>query len=555
MEYSSHQPAQRDILHYDVIIVGAGPAGLSAAIKLKQLSRVNNKDISICVLEKSSTIGAHILSGTVFDPIALTELFPKWKEMNTPVNLQVREDHFLFISKKKSFRIPNYLLPSCFKNTGNYIISLSNLVIWLSQQAEMLGVDIFPGFPASEILYDHTNCVIGIVTASMGLEPNNNPGKQFQPGVEIRAKYTLFSEGARGELAKQLERKLHLRHRSNSQVFSLGLKELWEINPDHHNPGLVTHTIGWPLNQSNYGGGFLYHMDKNQVSIGMVIGLGYKNPYFSPFEEFQRYKTHPVIAQILKEGKRIAYGARAISTGGITALPNLIFPGGAILGCSAGFLNTSRIKGSHSAMESGILAANAVYFSLTNNRMHDLLQDYPNNFKKSWLYQELQKSRNFKQWMNKGLYIGSLMNWVEQGLLKGHFPWTLRHHLGDHQTLKKSSECQPINYPKPDGKLSFDRASSVYLSNIKHRKNQPTHIKILNASTPTKINLDLYAGVETRYCPAGVYEFQKNKKGDFILQVYPENCIHCKTCDIKDPTQNINWTSPEGGNGPNYKNM
>lgn len=546
---------QQKPLSYDVVIVGAGAAGISAAIKLKQLARANKKKITVCVLEKSSKIGGHILSGTIFDTQALTELLPTWKKLNSPVTLPVTKNLFVFLRENNCYQIPNYFIPSCLHNKGNYIISLSNLIRWLGQQAESLDVDLLPGFPAHEVLYNQNGSIAGVQTCPTGLKSNGQAGNQFQPGVKIYAKYTLFAEGARGELAKQLEKKFNLYSNSNAPVFSLGFKEIWEINPKKHQPGLIMHTIGWPLSRKDYGGSFLYHMENNQVSVGMVIGLNYKNPYFSPFEEFQRYKTHPAISQFLNGGKRIAYGARAINTGGLTSLSQIIMPGGALLGCSAGFLNAARLKGSHAAIKSGILAATATYHAITNNRMHDLLENYPKSFKKSWLHKELKQSRNFTHWMRQDLYLGALMTWMEQNICKGKFPWTLYRYIADHECTKKSQDCQEISYPKPDGQLTFDKTSSIYLSNIKHRKDQPRHLKLIDENIPIKINLKNYAGLESRYCPAGVYEFQKNKDKKDVLKIHAENCIHCKTCDIKDPSQNITWTSPEGQSGPNYTNM
>ncbi|MFZ6774519.1 electron transfer flavoprotein-ubiquinone oxidoreductase [Undibacterium sp. SXout7W] len=542
-------------MEYDVVIVGGGPAGLSAAIKLKQLAAEKGNEVSVCVLEKGGELGAHILSGAVMDPQALTELFPNWKELGAPLHTEVTEDRFLFLSETKAHKTPNWLLPSCFQNHGNYIVSLANIVRWLGQQAESLGVEIFPGFTAAEILYNEDGSVKGVATGNMGVNREGEPGPSFQLGMELHAKYTLFAEGARGHLGKQLISKYNLDKDKDPQTYGIGIKELWEIDPAKHQPGLVIHTAGWPLDSSTYGGSFLYHLENNQVAVGYVVGLGYENPYLSPYEEFQRYKTHPEIRKFFEGGKRIAYGARAITAGGLQSLPKLTFPGGALIGCDAGFLNASRIKGSHAAIKTGMLAANAVFDALGENRQYDEITAYSAAFEQSWLHEELHKARNFKPWMSKGLYLGTLMVGIDQVVFGGKAPWTLRHTHADHECLRPASEFQPINYPKPDGKLTFDRLSSVFISNTNHAEDQPIHLTLKNTKVPVEINLAKYAGPEARYCPAGVYEFMKTDDGKDRLQINSQNCVHCKTCDIKDPTQNIVWVTPEGGGGPNYPNM
>ncbi|RJF98530.1 electron transfer flavoprotein-ubiquinone oxidoreductase [Noviherbaspirillum saxi] len=549
------QYGPRDAMEYDVVIVGGGPAGLSAAIRLKQLATEQGKEVSVCVLEKGSEIGAHILSGAVMDPIAISELFPNWKELGAPLDVPVTEDRFLFLTETKALKTPNWMLPGCFQNHGNYVISLGNVVRWLGQQAEALGVEIFPGFTAAEVLYHDDGSVKGVATGNMGIGKDGNSTDAFQLGMELHAKYTFFAEGARGHLGKQLMAQFNLNEGKDPQTYGIGIKELWEIDPKLHQPGLVIHTAGWPLDSSTYGGSFLYHLDNNQVAVGYVVGLAYENPYLSPFEEFQRYKTHPEIRTFFEGGKRLSYGARAITAGGLQSLPKLTFPGGALIGCEAGFLNASRIKGSHAAMKTGMLAAEAAFEALGNNRQHDELTAYPEAFKQSWLHEELHKARNFKPWMSKGLYLGTLMVGIDQVLFKGKAPWTLRHTHADHECLKPASECQPIQYPKPDGKLTFDRLSSVFISNTNHAEEQPSHLTLKNADVPVKLNLAQYAGPEARFCPAGVYEFVKIDSGDDRLQINAQNCVHCKTCDIKDPTQNIVWVTPEGGGGPNYPNM
>jgi electron-transferring-flavoprotein dehydrogenase len=545
----------RDTMEYDVVIVGGGPAGLSAAIKIKQLAAAGGKEVSVCVLEKGGELGAHVLSGAVMDPQALTELFPNWKELGAPLNTAVTEDRFLFLTENDAYKAPNWMLPACFQNHGNYVISLANVVRWLGQQAEQLGVEIFPGFAAAEVLYGEDGAVKGVATGNMGVGRDGTPTPAFQLGMELHAKYTLFAEGARGHLGKQLIAKYDLSRGKDPQTYGLGIKELWEIDPAKHQPGLVIHSAGWPLDSKTYGGSFLYHLENNQVAVGYVVGLAYENPYLSPYEEFQRYKTHPAIKTFFEGGKRIAYGARAITAGGLQSLPKLGFPGGALIGCDAGFLNASRIKGSHAAIKSGMLAADAVFAALGEGRQHDEIGAYETAFRQSWLHEELHKARNFKPWMSKGLYLGTLMVGVDQVVFKGKAPWTLRHKHADHTCLRPAAEFQPIVYPKPDGKLTFDRLSSVFISNTNHAEDQPVHLTLKNPLVPVNTNLAMYAGPESRYCPAGVYEFTKTDDGADRLQINAQNCVHCKTCDIKDPTQNIVWVTPEGGGGPNYPNM
>jgi electron-transferring-flavoprotein dehydrogenase len=545
------QYGPREAMEYDVVIVGGGPAGLSAAIKIKQLS----PDTSVVVLEKGGELGAHILSGAVMDPKALTELIPDWKAQGAPLNTAVTEDRVLFLTETKAFKTPNFALPACFENHGNYVISLGNVVRWLGQQAENLGVEIFPGFPAAEVLYNDDGSVKGVATGNMGVKRDGEPGPDFQLGMELHGKYTLFAEGARGHLGKQLIAKYDLNKGKDPQSYGIGIKELWEIDPAKHQPGLVIHTTGWPLDSKTYGGSFLYHLENNQVMIGYVVGLNYENPYLSPYEEFQRYKTHPEIRTFLEGGKRISYGARAITAGGLQSLPKLVFAGGALIGCDAGFLNMSRIKGSHAAIKTGMLAAEAAVEALAAGRQHDELAAFPAKFEQSWLHEELHVARNVKPWLNKGLYLGALMTGIDQIVFRGKAPWTLHHTHADHECLKPASQFAPIVYPKPDGKLTFDRLSSVFISNTNHAEDQPIHLTLKNASVPVDVNLAQYAGPEARYCPAGVYEFVKTDEGADRLQINAQNCVHCKTCDIKDPTQNIVWVTPEGGGGPNYPNM
>jgi len=545
----------RESMQFEVVVVGGGPAGLASAIRLKQLAAQKAVELGVCVIEKGSEIGAHILSGAVVDPRALEELFPDWKALGAPLKTPVSEDRFLFLTRSGSLRVPGFLLPECFRNQGNYVVSLGNVCRWLGQQAESLGVEIYPGFAAAEVLYDDQGGVRGVATGDMGMGRDGKPTDQYQPGIELRGKYVFFAEGCRGHLGRQLMERYRLSANSDPQAYGIGLKELWETKPEKHRAGLVIHSAGWPLAADTYGGSFLYHMQDNLVSVGFVVGLAYTNPYLDPYEEFQRYKTHPDIRTFLEGGRRIAYGARAIAAGGLMSLPRLTFPGGCLVGDEAGFLNASRIKGSHAAIKSGMLAAEAAFDALQAGRSGDELDAYNAAFQDSWLFDELYRARNFKQWMSKGLYSGTLMVGVEQTLLGGKFPWTLHHRHADHECLRPASECEPIAYPKPDGKLTFDRLSSVFISNTNHEENQPCHLTLKDASVPVAVNLAKYAGPENRYCPAGVYEFVKNGDGSDRLQINAQNCVHCKTCDIKDPTQNIVWVTPQGGGGPNYPNM
>ncbi|MEJ5030781.1 electron transfer flavoprotein-ubiquinone oxidoreductase [Comamonas sp. MYb69] len=560
------QYGPRESMEYDVVIVGGGPGGLATAIRLKQLAAEKGSDVSVVVLEKGSEPGAHTLSGAIMDPRALTELIPDWKAKGAPLTQPVTEDAMIFLSEKSGLRTPNWLLPPCFHNEGNYIVQLGFVVKWLAEQAEALGVEIFPGFAAAEVVYNDDGSVKGVATGNMGVGKNGEPTGEFQLGMELHGKYTIFAEGARGNLGKQLIAKFKLDEGKDPQTYGLGVKELWEIDPQRHQPGFVMHTAGWPMNNDTYGGAFLYHLDDNKVTLGFITGLDYSNPYLSPFEEMQRWKTHPNIRYYLegdeskgiKPAKRIGYGARAITAGGLMSLPKTVFPGGALVGCDAGFLNVSRIKGSHAAIKTGMLAAEAAFEAIAAGRQGDELSAYPAAFEKSWLYEELNKSRNFKSWFKKGLVTASIMNGLEQFVLRGNMPWTLHRDKPDHAYLKPASECKPIVYPKPDGKLTFDRLSSVFISGTNHAEDQPVHLTLKDASVPVQINLAQYAGPEQRYCPAGVYEFvaDESQGGNAQrLQINAQNCVHCKTCDIKDPTQNIVWVTPEGGGGPNYTGM
>jgi len=544
---------ERETMRFDVVIVGAGPAGLAAAIRLKQLAQANHEDWSICVLEKGAEVGAHTLSGAVLDPRSLAELIPDYRERGAPVGTPVREDLFLFLTADRAYRTPSFLLPACFQNHGNTIVRAGLLVQWLGKEAEALGVEIFPGFAAADLWIDEENRVRGIITGDMGRHKDGSPGPNFQPGIAIEARYTLFAEGCRGHLGKQLEARYQLRDGKDPQKYGIGIKELWRIPKAHHQPGLVMHTAGWPLDPHTYGGSFCYHLEEELVAIGFVVGLDYRNPYLSPFEEFQRFKTHPAIRPMLEGGERLAYGARALVAGGLQSLPKLTFPGGALIGDDAGFLNASRIKGIHAAIKSGMLAAEATAAALAAGRSGDELSEYPERFAKSWLYDELYRARNFKPLMHKGLYLGSLLFGIDQLLLRGKAPWTLHHQEADHEALLPAAACRPIAYPKPDGIVAFDRLSSVFLSNTNHEEDQPCHLVLKDPTLAIRVNLAQYAAPEQRYCPAGVYEIVDGEAPRLVINA--QNCVHCKTCDIKDPMQNIQWVTPQGGEGPIYQGM
>ncbi len=548
----------REVMEFDVVIVGAGPAGLATAIRLRQRAIEAGRELSVCVLEKGSEPGAHVLSGAVMDPRALTELFPDWAERGAPLRQKVTRDEFLFLSETGARSTPNALLPECFHNEGNYIISLGEVTRWLAQQAEALEVAIFPGFAAAEVLFGDNGEVIGVATGDMGIEKDGSIGPAFERGMALHARYTVFAEGARGHLGRQLIARYKLDEGKDPQAYGIGIKELWQIDPARHEPGLVVHAAGWPLDSDTYGGAFLYHADGGKVAIGYVVGLDYRNPWLSPFEEFQRFKTHPSIRKHLEGGTRIGYGARAITAGGLLSLPKTVFPGGALVGCEAGYLNASRIKGSHAAIKTGMLCADAAFDALAADRQHDELSAYPKAFEASWLFTELQQAKNFKQWFKKGQTVATLMTGVEQWLLPKlgvrNPPWTLHRTQPDHACLEPAAKHTRIAYPKPDGVLTFDRLSSVFLSSTNHDENQPSHLTLKDPSIPVKVNLAEYAGPEARYCPAGVYEFV-GEADSARLQINAQNCVHCKTCDIKDPTQNIVWVTPQGGGGPNYSGM
>ncbi|MBC3386098.1 electron transfer flavoprotein-ubiquinone oxidoreductase [Pseudomonas sp. SWRI12] len=553
---------EREYMEFDVVIVGAGPAGLSAACRLKQKAAEAGKEISVCVVEKGSEVGAHILSGAVFEPRALNELFPDWKELGAPLNTPVvRDDIYVLRNAEAASKIPDFFVPKTMHNEGNYIISLGNLCRWLAQQAENLGVEIYPGFAAQEALFDENGVVRGIITGDLGVDREGNPKEGlYTPGMELRGKYTLFAEGCRGHIGKQLIKRFNLDSEADAQHYGIGLKEIWEIDPAKHQPGLVVHTAGWPLDimgTENTGGSFLYHLENNQVVVGLIIDLSYSNTFLSPFDEFQRLKHHPVLKQYLEGGKRVSYGARAICKGGLNSLPKMVFKGGALIGCDLGTLNFAKIKGSHTAMKSGMLAAEAVADRLfAESEGGDELTAYVDSFKNSWLYEELFASRNFGAAIHKyGAIIGGGFNWLDQNIFGGKIPFTLHDNKPDYACLKLAADCKKIDYPKPDGKISFDKLSSVFISGTNHEEEQPCHLKLTDPSIPISKNLPLYDEPAQRYCPAGVYEVVTKEDGEKRFQINAQNCVHCKTCDIKDPAQNITWVSPEGAGGPTYPNM
>ncbi len=536
---------KREKMEYDVVVVGAGPSGLSAAIKLKQLSKKANSELSVCVIEKGSEVGAHIVSGAVIETKALDELIPEWKTKNSPLKTQATSDKFLYLTETKSYQLPT---PPQMHNKGNYIISLSDFTKWLAQQAEELEVEIYPGFSASEVLFDENNKVVGVATCDMGKLKDGSEGPNFERGIELRAKQTIFSEGCRGHLGKILMEKFNLNSDNSPQTYGIGIKELWEVSPDKSKPGNIMHTTGWPLDNDTYGGSFLYHLDNNKISIGFVIGLDYKNPYLSPYLEFQRFKHHPEIKKILEGGRRINYGARALNEGGVQSLPKLTFPGGMFVGCEAGFLNVPKIKGTHLAMKSGMIAAQSIFEDIDTN---DQILGYENSIKKSWLWKELYKVRNIRPSFKWGFWKAIFYSAIDTYIFRGNAPWTIDHHGTDHESLGKKHDYKKINYPKPDNVISFDRLTNVSFSGTNHEENQPCHLQLKDEDVPINTNFELYDNPETRYCPAGVYEivFNNNKPK---LQINAQNCVHCKTCDIKDPTQNINWVTPRGGGGLNY---
>ena len=541
---------ERETMEFDIVIIGGGPSGLSAAIKLKQLASKNKKEISVCLVEKGSEIGSHILSGAVLETRALDELIPEWKQQGAPIHTPVTQDNFVFLTEKSQYRLP---LPPQMNNDGNFIISLGNFCRWLAEKAGDLGVEIYPGFAAAEVLFNEDGTVRGIATNNLGVGKDGQPTENFMQGIELVGKQTIFAEGCRGHLTKELFEKFNLREGKDPQTFAIGIKELWDVKSDKSKPGTVWHSIGWPLSSDTYGGSFLYHLNENQVAVGYVVGLDYKNPYLSPFEEFQRFKKHPAIRSIFEGGRRVSYGARALNEGGFQSIPKLTFPGGCLVGCTAGFLNVPKIKGTHTAMKSGMLAAEAVFETILHERSE--AKSYEKKLQNSWLWKELYKVRNIRPSFSKGLYAGMIYSAIDTFIFRGNAPWTFKHHE-DHLQLKDARLSKKIDYPKPDNIVSFDRNSSVYLSSTNHEENQPTHLQLIDSNVPIKINLQKYDSPEQRYCPAGVYEIvHSDNDTSPYLQINAQNCVHCKTCDIKDPTQNIKWVAPEGGGGPNYPNM